>query len=109
MRNCNKAHLLLLSHALMVSAAAKVSIARHCPAFGGGDFYQSRDLAGMVSMLPTTDSSLFKIQEGNSWLARKALDASNATLVTADVSAVIKRQDGSFGLQLKVSSIQVPH
>ena len=58
--------------------------------------------AGMVSMLPTTDESLFKIKGGNSRLAVQAISAANATLHDSEVEA-IRRKGDSYELSLKVA------
>lgn len=56
----------------------------------------------MVSMLPTTDESLFKIKGGNSRLAVQAISAANATLRGSEVEA-IRRKGDSYELSLKVA------
>ena len=65
-------------------------------------------LAGMVSMLPTVNPDLFKIDEGNVQVAQKLLEYAHPELVTANVTHISKLPNGSYTIESSQgSTVQV--
>ena len=56
-------------------------------------------LAGMVSMLPTVNPDLFKIDEGNVQVAQKLLEYAQPELSTANVTQISKLPNGSYTIE----------
>ena len=54
-----------------------------------------------MSLLPTIDGRLFKLEAGNAQLPRALLEASGANVTHARVAEVARDQDGSFLLTLR--------
>ena len=63
----------------------------------GSDFVQH---AGMVSLLPTIDSRLFKIKDGNRQLAQRLINATDAQLHMGQrVTLIHRNRHGKFEVQ----------
>lgn len=61
--------------------------------------------AGLVALLPATDSGVWRIRGGNSRLSPAVLRAANATVhCPAGVTAVRRLEDGRFQLELAASA-----
>ncbi|KAK9839631.1 hypothetical protein WJX81_001751 [Elliptochloris bilobata] len=57
--------------------------------------------AGMVSLLPTIDGRLFRLEKGNARLPAALLGASGANVTRARVTEIARQRDGTFSLSLR--------
>ena len=54
-----------------------------------------------MSLLPTIDGRLFKLEAGNAQLPRALLNASGANVTRARAAEIARHQDGSYSLTLQ--------